>query len=197
MAATAQYAALRGDVEGLRIRLERLIEDVAETASGDDRGSRPDVWRARTKEHDQERRRPDLLGKATGLVRETVMGRFTAGDASGPNALPYRYAANRIDAGDVPAAADYLAQVFRGVPPEKMKDAIAGAKASMSERSPLGGVAEKELRGFLTQYPEAERRMAVDRHRRWLRDYNAALGMAVRQWRATRPSKEPPLEVAP
>ena len=142
----------------------------------------PMEWRTRTREWLREQKYAGLSDRITGAVRDIVMGRFTIGDSTGSNVLPYRNAAHQIDVGDVDDAADYLYGVLRGVEPAKVKDAIGGIRQSMLAHSPLGAVAKKDLSAFLSQFPDDVRAKALDLHGKWIASYSKAMGEAIRRW---------------
>jgi len=142
------------------------------------------AWRQRSFEfRDKKRTGGEKLESAKEIAVGIVEGMVGYGRTE--RTLRYEYAARQITVGDINDAADYLSSVLRDAKTREERDAtLKGIRLSMKSKSPLGKVALKDRKAFLSKYSAEDQFKARLLERDWLRDYEKAIRIAIgKSWR--------------
>ena len=165
------------------VSVGRQIGPLRRRLMGEERFFQYRKWRDRSFEW-REEKEADTPGKKAARVVGDILGGRTQTFETTERTLSYSYAARAITAGDVDRAAEYLARVLEDAKNGRERaEIVRGIRQSMASQSPLGPVAERDLRRFLRQFPPEDRAEARRLQREWVRDYERAIRKAVRMSR--------------
>ena len=180
----SKEVAVTRQIQGVTNRLDKIL------LNKNNRFFQYHKWRQRTFEYKDKVKTGDtILSGIKKAAIETVEGRtsFKRTDRT----LSYEYAAKQITVGDVADAADYLSRLISDAKTtEEKKNLIKGMRLSAKAKSPLGRIAKKDLRNFLSKFGSKDRTEALALQRRWLSDYNRAIGLAFQKSRKQRRARE-------
>lgn len=135
-----------------------------------------DYVRARDRAFDFEAKdkKPSFTDKAWQTSKRVFLGKQDY-----PSNLPYEYAARQITVGDVQDAADYLADAIR-TDSRDIKVIAASIESSMNTYSPLGRIADKNMKEFMSQFSPKEAAAMKKLQSDWIADYKKAIELAAK-----------------